>query len=102
MLNKANPDSGYRMIGEYLDEGPKPSDVRPVLRRVLAPFCMKHRIRKLSLFGSMLRGDAGAKSDIDLLVEFEPDVRVGLLYFGIERELSELLGRKVDLNTAGF
>ncbi len=69
----------------------------------IADFCRKHRIRKLSLFGSVLRDDFGPDSDLDVLVEFEPDARVGLITFGrIERELSELLGRKVDLNTAGF
>lgn len=50
----------------------------------------------------MLRDDFGPDSDIDVLVEFEPDARVGLRFFGIEQELSEILGRKVDLNTHGF
>ena len=72
-------------------------------RRQLADFCRTHRIRKLSLFGSVLRDDFGPESDIDVLVEFEPDAHVGLITFsGIEIELSKLLGRKVDLNTAGF
>ena len=68
----------------------------------IAEFCEHHRIRKLALFGSVLRDDFSEESDIDVLVEFEPEARVGLNFFTIERELSELLGRKVDLNTTGF
>lgn len=68
----------------------------------IARFCKRHRIRKLALFGSILRDDFAEDSDIDVLVEFEPGVSVGLRFFSIERELSELLGRKVDLNTPGF
>lgn len=71
--------------------------------KAIADFCQRNRIRKLSLFGSVLRDDFGQDSDVDLLVEFEPEAKVGL--FGLTRmemELSELLGRKVDLNTPGF
>jgi len=68
----------------------------------LAAFCRRHRIRKLAFFGSVLRDDFGPDSDVDVLVEFEPGTRVGLRFFALERELSELLGRKVDLNTPGF
>jgi predicted nucleotidyltransferase len=71
-------------------------------RRQIAEFCRKHHIRKLSFFGSVLRDDFGPESDVDALVEFEPEHTPGLAFFSIERELSELLGRKVDLNTAGF
>ena len=67
----------------------------------LAPICQRHRIRKLSLFGSQLKGTARPDSDVDLLVEFLPDARP--TYFDlakIEIELSTLLdGRKVDLRT---
>lgn len=70
-------------------------------RERLAEFCRERHIRRLAVFGSALRSDFGADSDIDLLVEFEPDHVPGL--FGIarlERELSALLdGRKVDLRT---
>ncbi|MFA5771845.1 MAG: nucleotidyltransferase family protein [Thermoplasmata archaeon] len=63
-------------------------------------FCKKHHIRKLSLFGSVLRGDFGPNSDIDVLVEFEPGQTVGFLSLaGMEIELSEILGRKVDMRT---
>lgn len=74
-----------------------------ISREQLAEFCQRHRIRKLSFFGSILRDDFTADSDVDVLVEFEPEARVGLIRLaGIELELSELLGRKVDLNTVGF
>jgi len=66
----------------------------------LAAFCRRNHIRKLSLFGSALRDDFGPESDIDLLVEYEPDAVVTLLDMAAqELELSELLGRQVDLRT---
>ncbi len=68
----------------------------------LAAFSRRNRIRKLALFGSVLRDDFTPDSDVDVLVEFEPGTRVGLRFFALEEELSELLGRKVDLNTPGF
>jgi predicted nucleotidyltransferase len=70
-------------------------------RDALAALCRRHRIRRLSLFGSTLDGTAGPGSDVDLLVEFEPEARPSLLDMaGIEIELSELLGgRRVDLRT---
>ena len=71
-------------------------------KEVIAEFCRRCRIRKLSLFGSAIRDDFGPGSDLDILVEFEPGARVGLGFFAMETELSELLGRKVDLNTKGF
>lgn len=69
----------------------------------IAAFCREHRIRRLALFGSVLRQDFQPGSDVDVLVEFEPGHRIGLIRLArIERELSELIGRKVDLNTEGF
>jgi uncharacterized protein len=68
----------------------------------ITDFCRRHRIRKLSLFGSVLRDDFTTNSDVDVLVEFEPGSAIGLEFFAIERELSSLLGRTVDLNTRGF
>ncbi len=63
----------------------------------LAVFCRSHHIRKLSLFGSALRDDFRPDSDVDLLVEFQPDCPVGLIKLtAIERALSALLGRTVD------
>ena len=65
-------------------------------------FCKLHHIRRLSLFGSVLRSDFRPSSDVDVLVEFEPGYVPGLAFFGMEEELSAILGRKVDLNTPGF
>lgn len=65
----------------------------------LAAFCRRYHIQELSLFGSVLRPDFGPDSDIDVLVEFEPETRIGLKFFKIEDELTELLGRRVDLTT---
>lgn len=67
----------------------------------LARFCQRHQIRKLSLFGSVLRDDFRPDSDIDVLVEYEPDARTTLLDMAAQEiELSQMLGRKVDLRTA--
>ena len=69
----------------------------------IAEFCKRNRIRRLSLFGSVLREDFGPESDVDILVEFEPGTRVGLIRLaGLEIELGNIVGRKVDLNTSGF
>jgi hypothetical protein len=68
----------------------------------LADFCRRHHIRRMALFGSVLGDDFQPDSDIDVLVEFEPCTRVGLKFFAIERELSELLNRRIDLNTPAF
>ena len=63
-------------------------------------FCASHHIRSLALFGSVLRDDFTPDSDLDVLVEFEPGYCVGLITFaGMANELSDLLGRQVDLNT---
>jgi len=68
-------------------------------RERLEAFCRHYRIRRLALFGSILRDDFSPDSDIDMLVEFEPGARTGLAFFRMQRELSEILGRRVDLNT---
>lgn len=65
-------------------------------------FCQKHHIGSLSFFGSVVRGDFDPHSDVDVLVEFEPDYTPGFGFFLIEAELSRLMGRKVDLHTANF
>ena len=63
-------------------------------------FCRKHGLRRLSLFGSVLRDDFRPDSDVDVLVEFREGVRAGYLTMAaMERELSQLLGRRVDLRT---
>jgi predicted nucleotidyltransferase len=67
----------------------------------LAEFCRRNHIRRLSLFGSILRDDFGPESDVDFLVEFEPGKTPGLFGIaGMEIELSEIIGRKADLRTA--
>lgn len=71
-------------------------------REKLAEFCRRNGIRKLCFFGSILRDDFRPESDVDVLVEFEPGARTGLRFFAMQIELSEMLGRKVDLNTIGF
>lgn len=70
--------------------------------QVLAAFADRHHITRISLFGSALKGEDGPESDIDLLVQFEPDHVPGFLALAtMETELSELLdGRRVDLRTA--
>jgi uncharacterized protein len=68
----------------------------------LTEFCRRHHIRKLALFGSVLREDFRSDSDIDVLVEFEPGRVPGLAFFDMEAELSEILGRQVELHTPGF
>lgn len=71
----------------------------PIDREKIAEFCRGRGIRKLSLFGSVLRDDFDpAHSDVDVLAEFEPDALkgVGFRYFGYGEELSAIIGRKVD------
>lgn len=66
----------------------------------IADFCRRHHIRKLSLFGSVLRDDFHSGSDVDVLVEFEPGHVPGFIRLGgMTLELSKLLGRSVDLRT---
>ena len=74
----------------------------PIDPDTLAAICRRHGIKKLSLFGSTLKGTAGPDSDIDLLVEFLPEARPSLFDMAqIEIELSEgMSGRKVDVRTA--
>ena len=68
----------------------------------IADFCRRHHIRKLAIFGSVLRADFHPDSDIDVLVEFEPGHVPGLAFFGMETELSHILGRRAELHTPSF
>ncbi len=69
-------------------------------RKKVAEFCTRRHIRKLAFFGSVLRDDFGPEGDVDVLVEFEPGQRVGLIRMGgMSVELSSILGRNVDLRT---
>lgn len=65
-------------------------------------FCRRHHIKRLALFGSVLRDDFRPDSDVDVLVEFEEGMSPGLAYFSMEEELSTLFGRKVDMCTPRF
>ncbi len=66
----------------------------------IAEYCKSHPIRRLALFGSALRDDFREDSDIDLLVEFDPDAKIGLLGKArMQADLSDLVGRQVDLRT---
>ena len=88
---------------------PMPSETQPgagklhenlrVPREAIADFCRRHHIRKLSLFGSVLRPDFSPRSDIDVLVEYEPGGVPGFAFIDHQDELSVLLGRRVDLIT---
>ena len=82
----------------------KPSsvDLRYSLpQKAIAEFCRCHSIQRLAAFGSVLRHDFGPESDVDFLVEFEPNHIPGLIRLaGMELELSELIGCKADLRTA--
>jgi uncharacterized protein len=69
-------------------------------RDAVSAFCRRHHIARLALFGSVLRDDFAADSDVDVLVEFQPGHVPGLDFMTIEREFSQLLqGRRVDLIT---
>jgi predicted nucleotidyltransferase len=65
-------------------------------------FCRRNHVRRLAVFGSVLRSDFRPNSDIDVLVEFEPGHVPGLAFFGMQAELAVTLGRAVDLNTPQF
>jgi predicted nucleotidyltransferase len=65
-------------------------------------FCERHHVCRFALFGSVLRTDFGPGSDIDVLVEFDPQHVPGLDFFAMQDELTKIFGRKVDLQTRGF
>jgi predicted nucleotidyltransferase len=68
-------------------------------RAAVSEFCERHHITRLALFGSVIRDDFRPESDIDVLVEFQPGIRVGLAFIRMQDELSAVLGRTVDLHT---
>ncbi len=68
-------------------------------RDEIARFCRRNHIRRMALFGSVIRDDFTPESDVDILVEFAPGRTPGFAFFDMERDLSEIIGRKVDLNT---
>lgn len=75
----------------------------PIDRDAVTAFCRRHHIKRLALFGSVLRHDFRPDSDVDVLVEFQPGHVPGLDFVTIEREFSGLLqGRRVDMVTPKF
>ncbi len=72
-----------------------------VSKEKLEEFCVRNHIKKLAVFGSAIKGTMRQDSDIDILVEFEENNIPGLITFcGIQNELSDLIGREVDLRTS--
>ena len=92
---------GCEDTGQGIETVAQPAKI-DLPRDRIADFCRRHHVRRLSLFGSVLRDDFRPGSDIDVLVEFEPGQAPGLAFFGMADELSDILGRKVDLSTPGF
>jgi predicted nucleotidyltransferase len=96
---EAGPGVWYTCEG-YGDEGEKMDLPIEINKEKTAAFCRKHHITKLALFGSVLTDCFGPDSDVDVLVEFDPGHIPGLIALsGMERELSEILGRKADMRT---
>ena len=71
-----------------------------IQKEKIRDFCQRNNIKKMSLFGSALRGEMTENSDVDILVEFLPETNIGLIKLaGLEIELSAIIGEKVDLRT---
>jgi hypothetical protein len=86
------------IASQVSDEAAHEREVLEVLQYKLADFCRRHHIRKVHLFGSALGEDFGPESDVDVLVEFEPDAQIGFIALSrMQRELAELFQRPVDL-----
>lgn len=67
-------------------------------KKELADFCRRYNVQKLALFGSVLGSNFRANSDIDVLVSFQPNAKIGFITFSrMQRELAELFNRPVDL-----
>jgi predicted nucleotidyltransferase len=107
-MNTATRCRKHKRTRFHLDAGPLDMKAALIQQGIavsedrLREICRRYGVLRLALFGSILGPRFGPDSDIDLLVEFEPHTRLGLRFFELERELTELLGRKVDLNTPGF
>lgn len=65
----------------------------------IAAFCKRNHIRRMALFGSVLRDDFTPESDVDVLVEFEPGRTIGFAFIDIQDELAKIFGRQVDMHT---
>ena len=98
--NQQNPV--FPAIRDLVSHESSPTPLRfPISASILDDFCRRHHIRRLSLFGSVLRRDFGPNSDVDVLVEFETGHVPGFGMVDLENELSKMIGRKVDLRTPG-
>jgi len=91
---------------QYLRRGARGSSMRLRVEELplseVEMLCRRHEVGELALFGPALRDDFGPGSDLDLLVEFRPATRVGLMALArLQRELSSLLGRPVDVVPKG-
>ena len=93
------PGSGVGLPDAYVRRSPPLNPRVEIPMGRVAEFCQRNRIRRLALFGSVLRDDFTPESDVDVLVEFEPGARVGLAFITVQDELSGILGRQVDLST---
>jgi len=80
-----------------------PNDTLPPsldeIKSRLTPFCQRHGVARLEVFGSLARGDPHRGSDIDLLVTFRPEVHLGWDFFELHKEIEDVLGCEVDLLT---
>ncbi len=67
-------------------------------QEAIAEICKRYQVRELAVFGSAVRDDFTASSDIDILVEFQPETVIGIIKFThMQHELEDIIGRKVDL-----
>ena len=74
--------------------------VNNISKELIMQFCQKNQIRKFAFFGSVLRDDFSSESDVDILIDLESNHSIGLMKMAhMENELSDLIGRKVDLRT---
>ena len=88
-MNRATHRSMNDVVSPELDE----------IKSLLVPFCQRHRVARLEVFGSLARGERQPGSDIDFLITFQPGVQPGLDFFDLHTELENLLGCEVDLLT---
>ncbi len=101
-LHQTSLEAASRQATRLLGEEDMRQNNIEIPRDKIADFCRRHHIRRLALFGSVLRDDFQPDSDVDILVEFEAGHSPGLAFFSMEEELSELLGRKAELHTPNF
>ena len=72
----------------------------PIPQDRIAELCRRNRVRRMALFGSVIRDDFTPQSDVDVLVEFEPGYAAGFAFFDMRYELMEMFNREVDLHTS--